>query len=202
MAIHIVDRRLNPGSKSSGESPALSASGQGAGSGGGEEIVAGPGHQGCPGRRRGQRPDRWHGRAALSPRGRHARHGAAWKQEVHRRRYAAAAEPERRQGQGRGRGRQRRCVPLRSQPRRVCRPVPGRSGIARSRQAKAGRGRKPGHSPGGLHDLRLARQYFGEPNGQSRPGAARRAAAAEAGGAGGPRGGAWRIAATRRAAPS
>ena len=59
-----------------------------------------------------------------------------------------------------------------------------------------------GHSPGGLHDIRLARQYFGEPNGKPRPGAARRAAAAEAGGAGGPRGGTWRIAATRRAAPS
>ena len=43
------------GQQESGEPPAVPAPGQGAGSERGQEVVAGPGHQGCPGRRRGQR---------------------------------------------------------------------------------------------------------------------------------------------------
>ena len=102
-------------------------------------------------------------------------------------------------GSGRRRRRQRGCVPLRSQPRRVRRPVSRRSRIARPRQAQACRGRKRGHSPRRLLHLRLARQYFGEPHGQPRAGAAGRAAAAAAGGDRGARGGAGGL--QRRGAP-
>ena len=64
------------------------------------------------------------------------RHGAARQQGVHRRRQASAAARRAAARQRGSRGRQRRRVPLRSQPRRVRRPVPGRPGTARSRQAK------------------------------------------------------------------
>ena len=70
----------------------------------------------------------------------------------------------RRKGRRRRGGRRRGCVPVRPQPRRVRRPVPRRSGIARSRQAQACRGGKRGHPPGRLRHLRLAGEYFGQPH--------------------------------------
>ena len=88
------------GQQESREPAAVPASGQGTGSGGGQEVVAGPGHQGCPGRRRSRYPARRHGRAALPPRRRHARHGAAGQQEVRRRRHL----PRPNQGGGKGTG--------------------------------------------------------------------------------------------------
>ena len=81
-----------------------------------------------------------------------------------------------------GRRRQRGCVPVRSEPRRIRRPVPRRSRIARSRQAQARRSRKRGACTAPAMRPRLARQHFGQPHGAPGVGAAGRAAAAAAGG--------------------
>ena len=72
-----------------------------------------------------------------------------------------------RSGEGSGKGiragrrRRRGRVPLRAQPRRIRRPVPRRSRIAGSRQAQARRSGKRGASPRRLFDLRLAGEYLG-----------------------------------------
>ena len=140
--MHIVDRRLNPGGKSLENRQRFLRRAKALVQRRGQEVVAGPGHQGCPGGRRSRDPARRHGRAALPPRGRHARHGAAGQQEIRRRRHPSAAElaAAARAGQRRRR-RQRGRVPLRADPGGVRRPVPRRSRTARPRQAQACRDR-------------------------------------------------------------
>ena len=92
-----------------------------------------------------------------------------------------------RSGEGGGRQvrarprRRRGCFPVRSEPRRICRPVSRRSRIARSRQAEACGSRNRRTSPRRLYDFRLAGEHFGEPDGAARHGAAGRLATAAAG---------------------
>ena len=114
---------------------------------------------------------------------------ATWccpEQEVHRRRCLLAV-PSGGKGRGAGEGDSEDTFPLRSQPRRVCRPVPGRSGIARSRQAKSAEVESQGIR-GRVHDVRSLANISVSRT-VSRPGARRRCGG-RGRNAGSPRGGA------------
>jgi len=78
VAMHIVDRRLKSGQQEPRETASVSfASCQGVGSGCRQEILAGPRHQGCPGRRRGQ-PSPLDGMNETAPFRRERRQPATW----------------------------------------------------------------------------------------------------------------------------
>ena len=202
--MHIIDRRLNPGSKSLENRQRFLRRAKALVQRCGQEVLPGPRHQGHPGGRRGQHPARRHGRAALP-----SRQGGTRDMVLPGNKKFIEGDILPRSGGGGGKqqdagaGRRRGCVSLRAEPRRVPRPVPRRSGTARSRQAQARRGRERGHSARRLCDLGLAGQYLGQPHRASRAGAPGRIAAAAAGSDRKARGGARRMCrrgASRRAA--
>jgi hypothetical protein len=71
MPMHIVDRRLNPGSKSLENRQRFLRRAKALVQGAVKKVLPGAATSRSPGRRRGQHPARRHERAALPPRGRH-----------------------------------------------------------------------------------------------------------------------------------
>ena len=197
--MHIVDRRLNPGSKSLENRQRFlrraKALVQGAVKKSSQDrdikdVLEG-GEVSIPARR--------HERAALSPRGRHARHGAARQQEVRRRRHAAAlraraAEGRREPGEGDGED-AFRFVLSRDEFVDLFLDDLELPDLAKRKLAEA---ESEGLQPRRLCDLRLARQYFGQPHRAAGDGAPGRVAAAAAGDDRAARGGDRRL---RRGAP-
>ena len=149
VAMHIIDRRLNPGGKSLANRQRFLRRAQALVQQAVEKSSHEPGHQGCPGRRRGQHPARRHARAALPP----CNGGMRDIVLPGNKKYIEGDMLPRSGGGGRqgrrcGRGRERGCVPLRPDPRGIPRSLPRRSRTARPRQAQARRGARAKASAG------------------------------------------------------
>ncbi len=164
--MHIVDRRLNPGSKSLENRQRFLRRAK--------ALVQGAVKKSSQDRDikdvleggEGQHPARRHERAALSPRRRHARHGAARQQEVRGRRYPSAArQAKQRQG--------------RTRPATATARMHSASCLSREefvdlflddlelpdlakRKLAERRRRRPAARR--LYDVRLARQHLGQPH--------------------------------------
>ena len=181
--MHIVDRRLNPSSKSLENRQRFLRRAKALVQGAVQENLRGPRHQGCPARA-ARSASRSTGCMNLVP----SRDGGTRDRCCPATRSSSRATSFRVRAKARGSGIRRpgegdgeddfRFVLV---ARRVRRSVPRRSRIARSRQAQACRCGKRRAAARRLFDLRFAGESLGEPHGAARAGAPHRAAAAAAG---------------------